>query len=166
MINKAVLYSDGACSPNPGIGGWGAIYKEGGISIRFTDAYKLTTNNRMELLGIIEPLETIMNEENESLSIKIVTDSQYVANAINKGWLKNWIKNGWKKSDGKYVLNIDLWKRMIFLLRHFNLTFEWIRGHNGHQENEECDLLAVHSRSFRQLKIDQEYENGDNKRGY
>jgi len=134
-----VMYSDGACQGNPGPGAYGAImqYKEGEKT--FCQAYKQTTNNRMELLGVIEPIETIPR----SSHIIIYTDSQYVAHAINKGWLGGWKKKGWKKAKGGNVLNVDLWKRMLPLLRFHTLEFRWIRGHNNNEYNERCDRMAV-----------------------
>lgn len=162
LKQTAVLYSDGACSPNPGVGGYGAIFtleSDGKKYIKkFSRAYRQTTNNRMELLGIIEPLEFLKKDGNKSKEVTVVTDSQYVANSINKGWLKGWIKKGLLENDEDKPANKDLWKRMIVLLEHFNITFKWIRGHNGHSENEECDRLAVDARSNSSACVDKNYE--------
>ena len=110
-----ILYSDGACSGNPGKGAYASILKEKDkeVVIEYIKAFKHTTNNRMELLGVIEPIESL----EYTVEIDIYSDSQYVVKAINDGWLKNWIKKGWKKSNNKPVLNIDLWKRMIVILK-------------------------------------------------
>jgi len=151
MSDNMKLYSDGACSGNPGPGGYGSIsFFSPKNRITFKRGYKLTTNNRMELLGVIAPLEH-MTEWKEGLTIEIFTDSQYVANAINKGWLENWENNGWKTSGKKKVKNIDLWKRFILLIDKHTITIQWIKGHAGHPENEECDRLAVAAIS----KVDQ-----------
>lgn len=150
---KITLHSDGACSGNPGKGGWGAIIKTGDNSKEMSKGYELTTNNRMELLGIIEPLETIQ----ETSEIDIYTDSQYVVNPINKGWLQGWIRKGWKGSNKKAVKNIDLWKRFVTLLEKHQITMHWIKGHDNNKHNEKCDKLAVDARSKDKLKIDMNY---------
>jgi len=154
-MEKIILYSDGACSGNPGPGGYGAmiVFKE--TSKCMSKGYKLTTNNRMELLGIIEPLESL-DEEHE---ISIITDSQYITNAINQGWIKSWIKNGWKTSSKKPVKNQDLWNRFIHLINKHNLTIQWVKGHDGHSENEYCDTLAVKARQGKNLHEDIGYNN-------
>ena len=148
------LYSDGACSGNPGPGGWGAVFSKNGQTEKLSEGYKFTTNNRMELLGIIEPLEKL----EKSCSVEIYTDSKYVVNAINENWLKNWIKKGWKNSNNKPVLNIDLWKRFLPLLEKHNLQFNWIKGHNSHVENELCDIMAVKESRKRSENIDVGYD--------
>jgi len=138
-MKKITLHSDGACSGNPGPGGWGAILTYKTASKYFSQGYKHTTNNRMELLGIIEPLEALT----EVFEVHIVTDSQYVSNAINQGWIKNWVKNGWKTAAKKPVKNQDLWNRFISLIDEHKITIDWVKGHAGHTENEICDKLAV-----------------------
>jgi ribonuclease HI len=150
------LYSDGACEGNPGKGAYAAILQKDNVEKTYTKAYKHTTNNRMELLGVIEPLEEIK----ESSQVDIYSDSQYVVNAINKQWLENWIKNNWKKSNKKKVLNIDLWKRMVVMIEKHQLAFHWIRGHDEHIENEKCDKLAVSARQNETLNEDLGYVNG------
>lgn len=136
---QVTLYSDGACSVNPGSGGYGAILKYKEHERAFTKSFRLTTNNRMELLGVIEPLEALK----EPCKVEVFSDSQYVVHAFNKGWLKSWRKNGWKKTNRKPVLNVDLWKRFLPLLETHDIHFNWIRGHNDHPENERCDQTAV-----------------------
>lgn len=138
-MKKIKLYSDGACSGNPGPGGYGAILTYKTVNKQLSRGYRRTTNNRMELLGVIEPLESLK----EICEVHIVTDSQYVANAINQEWIKNWVKNGWKTAGKKPVKNQDLWKRFISLIEEHDLTIEWVKGHDGHTENEICDSLAV-----------------------
>lgn len=149
-----IIYSDGACSGNPGKGGFGAIVKFSDREKIYEGGYKLTTNNRMELLGIIEPLERIGG----SADIIVYTDSQYVANAINKDWLNNWSENGWKTASKKPVKNQDLWRRLLNLSRRNRILVEWVKGHNEHPENEECDKIAVAARMKESLYTDFEYE--------
>lgn len=158
-IQISTLYCDGACSPNPGKGGYGAIFKIGDITKNFSKGFKNTTNNRMELLSVIEPLEEIIKDY-PKLFVTVVTDSQYVSNAINQNWITNWVANNWEKSSGGTVSNIDLWKRLLNIMDKHSLQFEWIKGHNGHIENEECDKMAVEARSlhFDFLNIDEKYE--------
>lgn len=156
-----MIFSDGACEGNPGKGGYGSIIKFPDGSIKqFCEGFFHTTNNRMELMGVIIPLRFLSNNTDEKLDIIITTDSQYVANAFNKNWLKNWKKKGWRKADGEKVLNQDLWKEIDDLCKKHNVSFKWVRGHNSHPENEECDLLAVASRNapFEDLRHDKEFE--------
>ncbi len=138
-MKKVFIYTDGACSGNPGPGGFGAIlcYKD---TVReISGGAADTTNNRMELLSVIEALKLLK----EPCEVSLFSDSKYVTDAINKGWLFNWQKKGYKKSDNKPVLNVDLWEQLTPLINLHTVTFNWIRGHNGHPENERCDELAV-----------------------
>ncbi len=151
---KVIIYSDGACSGNPGKGGYGTIVKFSDREKVYEGGYELTTNNRMELLGIIYPLERIGGYAD----ILIYTDSQYVANAINKDWLNNWNNNGWKTAAKKPVKNQDLWIRLLNLSRRNNILIEWVKGHNDHPENERCDKIAVAARMRKGLYTDFEYE--------
>ena len=153
-MKKIKLYSDGACSPNPGIGGYGAIFVYGEHRKELSKGYRNTTNNRMELLGIIEPMESLK----ELCEVHAVTDSQYVANAINKGWIKGWLNKGWKTAAKKPVKNQDLWNRLVKLMNKHSLTIEWVRGHDGHAENEQCDVLAVSAREGIDLAEDKGYD--------
>ena len=116
--------------------------------------YRSTTNNRMELLAVIVALERLKRPSR----VTIYTDSQYVAKAINDGWLQGWIKRGWKKSNRKPVENIDLWKRLLPLLDTHDVTFRWIRGHSEIPENERCDQLAVAAATGGELKVDEGFE--------
>jgi ribonuclease HI len=134
------IYTDGACSGNPGPGGYGVIlFDESGRRKELSQGYKKTTNNRMELTGVIVALESLKMP----CTVKLYTDSQYIVNAINDNWLKNWVARGWRKADKKPVLNIDLWKRLLPLLETHSVTFNWTRGHAGDVNNERCDELAV-----------------------
>ncbi|MDD2997716.1 MAG: ribonuclease HI, partial [Candidatus Riflebacteria bacterium] len=134
--------SDGACSGNPGPGGWGAILRYKGNEKELSGGEKETTNNRMELMGVISALE----ELKEACKVTVVTDSQYIANAFTQKWLENWQKNGWKTAGRKPVKNKELWERLLKQAERHQLDWQWIRGHSGHPENERCDQLAVGAR--------------------
>ena len=138
-IKKVFLYTDGACSGNPGPGGWGAILVYGSNELELSGGEKETTNNRMELTAVIEGLKRL----NQKCFVTIVTDSKYVADAFNKGWIWNWMEKGWKKSDGKPVLNPDLWQKLIHEISKHEYKIEWIKGHAGYSYNERCDKMAV-----------------------
>ncbi len=138
-MDKVNLYTDGACSGNPGPGGYCAILIYGQHKKIISGAEQNTTNNRMELMGVIKGLSALTRP----CVVTVVSDSKYVCDAINKGWLENWIKKNWKKSDGKPVLNPELWKQLNELLQIHNVKFEWIKGHAGHEFNEECDKIPV-----------------------
>ena len=138
-MKKVNLYTDGACSGNPGNGGYGTILEFMGIKKELSGGYKNTTNNRMELMAVIKGLEALK----EPCVVTVTSDSKYVVDAFNKGWLNNWIEKNWVKSDRKPVLNVDLWKQLHILTEKHEVTFNWIEGHNGHTENERCDALAV-----------------------
>ena len=138
-MKKIIVYTDGACSGNPGPGGFGAILMYNSREKELSGGFRNTTNNRMELMGAIAALETLK----EPCDVTIVTDSQYLVNAVEKGWVYAWKENGWRKKDKKMALNIDLWERLLVSLSKHTVTFHWIRGHTGHVENERCDALAV-----------------------
>lgn len=129
------LYTDGAASGNPGPGGYGVVLKCDGHMKEMSEGFCLTTNNRMELLAVIKGLEAIKWDNAE---VHVYSDSSYVVNAINEGWLENWVRKGFAK-----VKNPDLWMRFVPLLRKHRVAFHWIKGHAGHPENERCDRLAV-----------------------
>lgn len=138
-MKKVEIYTDGACSGNPGKGGWGAVLVYGEKEKELSGAEKDTTNNRMELTAVIEALGALK----QPCNVVLTTDSKYVCDAINKGWVYSWKKNGWKKSDKKPALNVDLWEKLLPLLEKHNVEFVWVKGHNGHPYNERCDALAV-----------------------
>lgn len=133
------IYTDGACSGNPGKGGWGAILVYNGNEKQLSGSEKETTNNRMELTAVIMALKALK----ESCNVKLTTDSKYVCDSINKGWVYSWQKNNWKKADKKPALNVDLWQELLSLIKIHNVEFIWVKGHNGHKYNEICDKLAV-----------------------
>ena len=138
-MKTVTLYTDGACSGNPGPGGWGAVLRYNSVEKELSGGEKETTNNRMELTACIEAL-TLLKEPCE---VELTTDSQYVVNGITKGWAESWRKNGWRKSDKKPALNSDLWELLLAQCERHKVTFNWIKGHAGHEENERCDKLAV-----------------------
>lgn len=138
-MKQIEIYTDGACSGNPGPGGWGAVLVYNGKEKELSGSEKNTTNNRMELTAVIMALNAL----NQSCEVKLTTDSKYVCDAINKEWVYSWRKNGWKKSDKKPALNVDLWKELLSLLEKHEVEFIWVKGHNGHKYNEICDALAV-----------------------
>lgn len=138
-MKKVEIFTDGACSGNPGPGGWGAVLRFGGREKELCGGDDDTTNNRMELTACIEALSALK----EPCEVTLTTDSQYVVNGMTKGWASSWQKNGWIKSDKKPAQNPDLWEKLLELSKQHKLTFVWIKGHAGHPENERCDALAV-----------------------
>ncbi len=133
------MFTDGACSGNPGPGGWGTILRYNGVEKELSGGEKQTTNNRMELTAVISGLEALK----EKCKVVVTTDSKYVVDGIVNGWAKSWRANGWVKSDRKPALNPDLWGRLLDLIDEHEVEFKWIKGHAGHPENERCDRLAV-----------------------
>lgn len=133
------IYTDGACSGNPGPGGWGAILRYNGVEKELSGSQKETTNNRMELTAVIEALKALK----EPCETTVYTDSKYVCDAITKKWVYSWQKNGWRKADKKPALNVDLWEELLALLDRHQTEFIWLKGHAGHPENERCDKMAV-----------------------
>lgn len=138
-MKKVYIFTDGACSGNPGPGGWGAVLRYNTTEKELSGGEKETTNNRMELTACIEAL-TLLKEPCE---VVLTTDSQYVVNGITKGWAESWRQNGWRKADKKPALNSDLWELLLVQCERHKVTFNWIKGHAGHEENERCDTLAV-----------------------
>jgi len=145
------LYTDGAAKGNPGNGGYGTVLIFGKHRKELSEGFRMTTNNRMELLAVIAGLEALNTNEHP---VTIYSDSKYVVDSINKGWLQGWEKKGFK---GKK--NIDLWKRFLPLGKKFNLTFKWVKGHVGIPENERCDELAVAAALGSNLLIDEGFES-------
>ena len=133
------IYTDGACRGNPGRGGWGAILVYGGREKEMSGGEPMTTNNRMELMAAIAALEALR----EPCDVTLTSDSKYLTDAINKGWLVSWKQRGWVKADKKPVLNVELWERLDALLSRHTVRFVWVHGHQGHEYNERCDVLAT-----------------------
>lgn len=145
-----IVYTDGASRGNPGPGGYGIVLKSGKHRKEMSAGYRLTTNNRMELLSVIVALETI---KKEGQTVRIYSDSKYVVDAVEKGWVFNWEKKNFKKK-----ANPDLWKRFLKIYPTHNVKFHWVKGHNENIENERCDELAVEAAQQYDLLIDKEYE--------
>ncbi len=143
-MREVRIYSDGACSGNPGPGGWGAILQcdNPKAEKELSGAELNTTNNRMEMLGIISALELLK----EPCKVTVITDSSYVCDTFKKDWITGWIKRGWKTAGKKPVKNQDLWERMLKAKEPHSVEWQWVRGHAGHPENERCDTLAVEAR--------------------
>ena len=133
------IYTDGACRGNPGRGGWGAILVYGGVEKELSGGERETTNNRMELTAVISALSALR----ERCEVTLTSDSKYVIDAITKGWAVSWRQKGWRKADKSPALNVDLWEQLLALLDRHEVTFVWVRGHNGHPYNERCDELAT-----------------------
>ena len=150
------IFTDGACSGNPGPGGWAAILVSGPHRKELSRGYRRTTNNRMELLAVIESLKSLKARSR----VTIWSDSKYVVEAIEKGWAKGWRRNGWRKGDKKPALNPDLWEQLLNLLDQHTVRFQWVRGHDGHDENERADQLAVAAIQGPDLLVDAAYERG------
>jgi len=149
---RVTIYTDGAASGNPGPGGYGVVLESSaGHRKELNGGFRKTTNNRMELLAVIVGLRELKSTE---VAVTVVSDSKYVVDAINKGWLRSWVKKGFK--DKK---NPDLWKLMIPLLDKYNPTFQWVKGHNNHPQNERCDALAVQASKQPNLPADTGYES-------
>ena len=139
-MKHVIIHTDGSCLRNPGPGGWAAVLTLEGSSARkeLCGGFRRTTNNRMEIMAVIAALEALK----EPCAVDLYTDSQYVRNAVEKGWLASWQAKNWVKADKKPVLNVDLWRRLAPLLARHKARLHWLRGHAGHTENERCDELA------------------------
>lgn len=140
-MKTVTIYTDGACSGNPGPGGWGAILDYQGIQRELSGGEPQTTNNRMELLGVITALEALK----EPCNVELFTDSQYIEKAINQGWLNSWKRKGWKRKDGE-LKNPDLWQKLDALLNTHHVNIHWVKGHADNALNNRCDELAVKMR--------------------
>lgn len=140
-MKKVCIYTDGACSGNPGPGGWAAILSYNGHERELSGGEPATTNNRMELIAAISALEALK----EPCEVELWTDSQYLARAVNEGWLAGWKRRGWRRKEGK-LKNPELWQALDALLARHKVSFNWLKGHDGHEYNERCDALAVAQR--------------------
>lgn len=153
-VIPVTIYTDGAASGNPGPGGYGVVLLYNSHRRELSVGYRLTTNNRMELLAVIVALDELKRR----CDVVVYSDSEYVVNAINKRWVYSWQSKGWRKADRKPALNVDLWERLLPLLEKHNVEFRWVRGHNDNVENERCDELAVAASKGPGLLKDDEYE--------
>ena len=138
-MKQIEIFTDGACSGNPGPGGWGAVLRYRGVEKELSGGEAQTTNNRMELTALIEALAVLK----EPCEILLCSDSKYVIDGLQKGWAKGWKARGWKKADKSPALNPDPWDRLLTLAQPHTIRYQWIKGHAGHPENERCDRLAV-----------------------
>ena len=154
-MKKVEIYTDGACTGNPGKGGYGAVLIYNGTEKEISKGFRETTNNRMELMAAIDALSLLK----EPCEVDLYSDSKYLTDAINKGWLESWVKNGWKKADKKKVMNVDLWESIIRLTEKHSVNFIWVKGHAGNKYNEVCDKLAVEAYSIQAVNVDKIYES-------
>jgi len=141
-MKTVTIYTDGACSGNPGPGGWGSILIYNGIEKELSGGEAMTTNNRMELTGVISALRALK----EPCSVELYSDSKYVTDALEKGWAVSWRSKGWIKSDRKPALNPDLWEELLTLAEKHELRCHWVKGHADNEYNNRCDALAVAER--------------------
>jgi ribonuclease HI len=153
-MKNVTLYTDGGCIRNPGPGGYGTVLIYGDHRKELSGGFRATTNNRMEIYAAIAGLEAIK----EHCSVTVCSDSQYLVNAIQKGWAKRWQANGWKRNKRERAINPDLWERLLELCEKHTVRFEWVRGHAGEKENERCDKLAGEAARGAYLAIDEGYE--------
>lgn len=160
-MKKVNVYTDGACRGNPGKGGYGTVLEYNGAEKEFSAGYRLTTNNRMELMAAIAGLSALK----EPCAVDLYSDSKYLVDAITRGWVLSWKKNGWRKSDKKPALNKDLWERLLELISVHRVNFIWVKGHAGHPYNERCDTLATSAADGAALLIDEIFENDSEVRG-
>jgi ribonuclease HI len=149
-MKNVQIFTDGACSGNPGPGGYGVILKYNSKEKTISKGYKNTTNNRMELRAVIAGLSALK----EKCKVEVYSDSKYIVDAVNNGWAAKWKKNGWKRNKKERALNPDLWDKLLQLLEKHEIDFIWVKGHAGHDENERCDKMAVAAASLPNLEID------------
>lgn len=148
-----IIYTDGACTGNPGKGGYGAVIIDGDRRAELAAGYKLTTNNRMEMMGAIAALESLKSNS----QVKLHTDSKYIVDAVTKGWAKKWQANGWRRNKKEMAKNPDLWQELLDLCKIHDVEFVWVKGHAGIAENERCDRLAVDAAHGSNLQPDEGY---------
>jgi ribonuclease HI len=154
-LRNVTIYTDGACSRNPGPGGYGIVLINGGRRKELSGGFRMTTNNRMEIMAAIVALEALKTK----CHVSLFSDSEYLVKAIAEGWAKRWKENGWKRNKKDRALNPDLWDRLLKLCDAHEVEFKWIKGHNSHPENEKCDQLAVQALNKPDLPPDRDYEN-------
>ena len=148
-MKNVIIYTDGSCSGNPGPGGWGAILKYGEHEKELSGGEANTTNNRMELTAVISALKLLK----EPCEVELWSDSKYVVDAVDKGWVYGWQKKGWRKADNKPALNVDLWEELLPLLKKHSVRWHWVKGHAENEYNNRCDALAVaESRKYKETE--------------
>jgi ribonuclease HI len=155
QLPKIIIYTDGACTGNPGAGGYGAVLINGANRQEISGGYKLTTNNRMEMMGAISALKSL----NTKSTVTLHSDSKYIVDAVIKGWAKKWQANGWRRNAKEMAKNPDLWQELLDLCKKHDVNFVWVRGHSGIPENERCDRLAVAAAQKPNLPPDIGYTN-------
>lgn len=153
--NRVVMHTDGACSGNPGPGGYGALLQYGEHCHELSGGFRKTTNNRMELLAVIEGLSALKRR----CEVTVYSDSKYIVDAVNKGWARRWQANGWRRNRAGKALNPDLWARLLALLDAHDVTMRWVKGHAGNPGNERADALATAAANGRNLAVDAAYES-------
>lgn len=158
-MKRVQIYTDGSARGNPGKGGYGAVLEYRDSSGRLytkeiSGGYRCTTNNRMELMAVIAAVE----ELRQPCEIELFSDSQYIINAFNKGWVYSWLKKGWVRGKNDPVKNVDLWKRLLKDIKEHDVTWNWVKGHSGHSQNERCDALATQAADSDHLMEDRGYE--------
>ena len=153
-MTRVTLYTDGACSGNPGPGGFGAVLQSGENRNELSGGFRSTTNNRMELLAVIAGLETLR----KPCGVTVFSDSRYIVDAVNKGWAVRWRANGWRRNKKDKAVNPDLWGRLLKQLERHDVEFRWVKGHAGNPGNERADKLAVKASRGNNLAVDEEYE--------
>ena len=151
---KVLIYTDGSALDNPGPGGYGVVLRYKGHRKELSGGFRLTTNNRMELLACIEGLKALK----QACSVVLYSDSKYVVEGMTKGWAQRWQANGWRLADGETVKNADLWRKLLRLCAQHDVEFRWVRGHSGNRENQRCDRLAAAAAQGRDLPADRGYE--------
>lgn len=154
MSDKVVIHTDGACSGNPGPGGYGTVLQYGEHRKELSGGFRKTTNNRMELLAVIEGLRALKHP----CEVTVFSDSKYIVDAVNKGWAKRWQSNGWRRNKRDRALNPDLWATLLNLLETHHVSVRWVKGHAGNPGNERADALAVAASQHDHLAIDEGYE--------
>ena len=154
MDKGIAIYTDGACSGNPGPGGYGTVLLYGERRKELSGGFRKTTNNRMELLAVIEGLRAL----NRPCAVTVFSDSKYIVDAVNKGWARRWQANGWRRNKNARALNPDLWGQLLTLLDAHTVSLRWVRGHSGNPGNERADALAVAASQGNNLAIDEVYE--------
>lgn len=153
-LKPVTIYTDGACSPNPGSGGYGVVLLYGEHRKELSGGYRLTTNNRMEMMAAIVGLQALKTK----CAVTLYSDSKYVVDAIMQGWAVRWRAKGWKRTQTKSPVNADLWKQLLSLCEQHQVEFRWVKGHSGNVENERCDRLAVAAAQQPDLPVDEGYE--------
>lgn len=154
-VKQVTIYTDGGCDPNPGAGGYGVVLLYGSHRKELSGGFRLTTNNRMEIYAAIQGLEALK----QPCQVQLYSDSEYLVNAIMKGWAKRWKSRGWMRNSKEKALNPDLWERLLALCEVHQVTFTWLKGHAGTAGNERCDQLAMQALRRKDLPTDEGYEN-------